>query len=47
LWKDEKVYNHVNRKGETFPKSMTGYPFLLINDFAKNLGKEITYLVSN
>ena len=37
------IYHHVNRKGKTFPKSMFGYPFLLMNKFVAGFGKEMEY----
>jgi hypothetical protein len=45
LFKDEPVYYHTNAKGKPYPKSLIGYPFLLINDFALSFDKPIEYKV--
>jgi hypothetical protein len=44
LFVDQPISNHTNSKGKTFPKSMYGYPFLLLNDFALGFKKEVGYL---
>jgi len=44
LFKDEQVSNHTNRKGITLQKSMDGYIFLLLNDFALGFKQEVSYL---
>lgn len=46
LYVNEPLFNHTNRKGVTFPKSMFGYPFLLLNDFAQSFKKEISYSIN-
>jgi|SRR5688572_33339120 len=43
LFKDDPIYNHTNKKGETHEKSMFGYPFLLLNEFAQSFKKEVSY----
>lgn len=43
LWNNDPVYNHTNKKGKPYPKSMIGYPFILMNRFAQCFGKEVTY----
>jgi len=43
LYINEPLFNHTNKKGITYPKSMFGYAFLLVNDFALSFKKEITY----
>ena len=37
------IYHATNKKGETQAKHMIGYPFLLMNDFVKGLGKQLEY----
>jgi hypothetical protein len=39
----ESVFNRTNKKGEPQKKSMDGYPFHLIDEFVKTLGKEVSY----
>lgn len=46
LYVNEPLFNHTNRKGVTFPKSMFGYPFLLLNNFAQSFKKEISYSIN-
>lgn len=46
IWKDVPISNHANKKGVTYPKSIYGYPFLLLNNFALSFDKEITYSVN-
>lgn len=43
LFKDDPIYHHTNKKGKPYPKSGIGYPFILLNDFAKSLKREIEY----
>lgn len=43
LYKDEPIFNMTNKKGETLEKSLIGYPFLLLNEFALGLKKVISY----
>lgn len=43
LFKDEPVYYHTNNKGKQYPKSLIGYPFLIINDLVKSFNKPIEY----
>ncbi|MFZ1785378.1 MAG: hypothetical protein WAU23_09235 [Ferruginibacter sp.] len=47
IWKDDPIKNQTNRKGKTYPKSINGYPFLILNNFAQSFKKEITYSISN
>lgn len=44
LFQNDPISNHVNRKGETLPKSIYGYPFLLMNKFALSFNKPVEYL---
>ncbi len=44
LFKDEPVINHTNNKGVTFKKSIDGYIFLLLNDFALAFKRETSYI---
>lgn len=44
LFKDEPVTNLCNKRGETYQKSMEGYIFLLLNEFALSFKKEVSYL---
>lgn len=43
LFKDDPISNHSNRKGETLPKSIYGYPFLLMKNFALSFNKPVEY----
>jgi hypothetical protein len=43
LFKDEPIYNQTDRKGATQPKSMFGYAFLLLNEFAQSFKREVSY----
>lgn len=43
LFNNDPVYYHCNKKGKPYPKSLAGYPFLLINNWAKCFGKELEY----
>lgn len=43
LWNGDPVYNFT-KKGKTYPKSLMGYPFTLMNQFAKSFGKPVEYL---
>lgn len=45
LWNGDPVYHHTNRKGVTHPKSLIGYPFTLMNEFALSFGKPVEYRV--
>ena len=45
LYINEPLFNHTNKKGITFPKSLFGYAFLLINNFALSFNKEINYSI--
>ena len=44
LFKNETASNLTNKKGETLKKSLEGYIFLLLNDFALSFHKETSYL---
>lgn len=44
LFKDEPITNVVNRKGETLRKSVSGYPFTILQSFALSFGKPVEYL---
>ena len=44
LFNNDPAYNHVNKKGMTYPKSIIGYPFLLINKFVLSFNKPVEYL---
>ena len=46
LYFNEPLFNHTNKKGVTYPKSLFGYAFLLINNFALSFNKEITYSIA-
>lgn len=37
------IYNRCDRKGRPLKKSIDGYPFWLMVDFVKSLGKEVEY----
>ncbi len=38
-----EVSNHVNRHGETYKKSLDGFPFLILNTFALSFKRSIDY----
>jgi len=40
----DRIFHHTNKKGQTLTKSIPGYPFLLMNDFAESLNKTIEYM---
>lgn len=39
----QPTFNRCDKKGRQQPKSMEGYPFVLMNDFVVSLGKEVNY----
>jgi len=43
LFKDEPITNQVNKKGETLYKSLFGYAFLKLYNFAQSFKKEIEF----
>jgi hypothetical protein len=43
FWKNESVYYHTNKNGKPFPKSLPGYAFGLVNEFALSFGKSVEY----
>lgn len=45
LWQDSPAFNTPNRKGEMNPKTMQGYAFGKMNDFAIALNGQIEYKV--
>lgn len=45
LFLNEPIFNQTNKKGITFPKSLFGFAFLLINNFALSFNKEISYSI--
>lgn len=43
LFMNERTKYRTNRKGEPLQKSIDGYIFLLVNEFAKSLNGQISY----
>lgn len=43
LVKDMPIYNHTNKRGEPYPKSLYGYPFSILNEFALSFKKRVSY----
>lgn len=43
LFLNEPVVNRTNKNGETKPKSIDGYIFMLLDRFARSLSAQITY----
>lgn len=41
----ERVYQHTNKKGKVYPKSLLGYPFRLIDQFVKCFNKPVRYSI--
>ena len=45
IWKDDPIYNHTNKKGTPYPKSLIGYPFIIMNMFALAFNQPVEYLI--
>jgi len=43
LFVNEPVFNHTSAKGKTFPKSLYGYAFNILNNFALGFRREVSY----
>lgn len=43
LWNNEPVYNRTNKKGVPQSKSMQGYAFKAVNEFALSFNKPVEY----
>lgn len=44
LWNNEPILYLTNNKGKPHAKSLSGYAFGLLNEFAVSFGKEVEYL---
>ena len=45
LYVNEPLFNHTNKKGVPFPKSLFGFAFQILNNFALSFNKEISYSI--
>ena len=45
LYINEPLFNHTNKKGAPFPKSLFGFAFQILNNFALSFNKEISYSI--
>jgi hypothetical protein len=43
MFKNEPIEHQTDKKGNAKSKHIMGYPFLIMNQFARSFGKEISY----